>query len=135
MKKIKIIYWITTGIIFLFEGIMPALTGHTELAKEGVRHLGYPEYFGPMLIGFKILGTLAITIPPVPARIKEWAYAGLGFTMVSAFISHWVIDGFSGVTVFPLFVFAILAASYICYHKLAGRKPQSSTEFDALEFS
>ena len=133
MKKIKILYWISTGIIFLFEGVMPALTGHTELAKEGVRHLGYPEYFGPMLIGFKILGTLAITLPVVPARIKEWAYAGLGINMICAFISHWVIDGFNGITIFPLVIFAILAASYICYHKLILRKQYAAAKFSELE--
>ena len=46
MKKNKIIFWIATAIIALFEGVMPALTSQTELAKEGIRHLGYPEYFG-----------------------------------------------------------------------------------------
>ena len=49
MKKEKIIFWSTTGFLFLFQGVMPALTGHTEMAKEGMRHLGYPEYFGPIL--------------------------------------------------------------------------------------
>jgi len=48
MKKDKIIYWVTTGFIFLFEGVMPALTSQTELAKEGIAHLGYPSYFGPI---------------------------------------------------------------------------------------
>ena len=50
MKKAKIIFWVTTIIIFLFEGVMPALTSQTELAKEGIRHLGYPEYFGSALV-------------------------------------------------------------------------------------
>ncbi len=62
MKKIKIIYWIPTVIIFLFEGVLPALTSQTELAKEGIRHLGYPEYFGNALVVFKILGALALVI-------------------------------------------------------------------------
>ena len=44
MKKNNIIFWVTTGFIFLFEGMMPALTSQTEMAKEGIRHLGYPEY-------------------------------------------------------------------------------------------
>jgi hypothetical protein len=34
---------------------MPALTSQTELAKEGIRHLGYPEYFGNALVIFKVL--------------------------------------------------------------------------------
>jgi hypothetical protein len=34
MKKDKIIFWTATIIIALFEGVMPALTSQTELAKE-----------------------------------------------------------------------------------------------------
>ncbi len=52
MKKEKIIFWTATIIIALFEGVMPALTSQTELAKEGIRHLGYPEYFGNALVVF-----------------------------------------------------------------------------------
>jgi hypothetical protein len=37
MKKEKIIYWTATTIIALFEGVMPALTSQTELAKEGIK--------------------------------------------------------------------------------------------------
>lgn len=50
MKLNKIIFWVTTVILFLFEGVMPALTFNSEMAKEGIRHLGYPEYFGTALI-------------------------------------------------------------------------------------
>src|SRR5699024_1048220 len=32
-KAYKIIFWSATIFIFLFEGVMPALTSHTELAK------------------------------------------------------------------------------------------------------
>jgi hypothetical protein len=50
MKNAKIIFWVTTIIIFLFEGVVPALTSHTKFAKEGIRHLGYPDYFGTMFM-------------------------------------------------------------------------------------
>ncbi len=121
MKKDKVIFWTTTGFIFLFEGVMPALTGHTELARQGVAHLGFPDYFRIELNVFKVLGSLAILIPAVPARVKEWAYAGLSISMISAFIGHWVTDGFNGQTAFPLVILAILITSYLYYHKL--RKP------------
>lgn len=117
-KTTTIIYWITTTIIFLFEGVMPALTSNTELARQGISHLGYPDYFRVLLTVFKVLGSLAIMLPFIKGRIKEWAYAGLGFTAISAFVSHWSVDGFTGQTVFPLFILAILVTSYICYHKL-----------------
>jgi hypothetical protein len=121
MKKEQIIFWTSTIIIALLEGLMPALTSQTELAKEGIRHLGYPEYFGNALVVFKVFGVLAIVIPKVPARIKEWAYAGFAFDFLFAAISHGAVDGINGQTFFPLIVFGILAISYIYYHKNAGK--------------
>jgi len=117
MKKEQIIFWTSTIIIALFEGLMPALTSQTELAKEGSRHLGYPEYFGNALVFFKVAGVLAIVIPKVPARIKEWAYAGFAFDFLFAAISHGAVEGINGQTFFPLIVLGILAVSYIYYHK------------------
>lgn len=118
MKKNKIIFWVATIIIFLFEGVMPALTSQSELAKEGIRHLGYPEYFGNALVVFKILGVLALVIPKVPKRIKEWAYAGFTFDFLFASISHWAVDGLGFETFFPMIVLGILAVSYVYYHKI-----------------
>lgn len=118
MKKDKIIFWVTTSLIFLFEGVMPALTGHTEMAKEGIRHLGYPEYFGTMLVVFKVLGTLVLMIPQIPARIKEWAYAGFAIDFIAACISLIAVDGVSGLSFFPLIPLVILIVSYIYFHKI-----------------
>ncbi|UWY27562.1 DoxX family protein [Flavobacterium sp. TR2] len=122
MKTTKIIFWTTTILIFLFEGVMPALTSQTELAKEGIRHLGYPEYFGNALVVFKILGVLALIIPQVPGRIKEWAYAGFAFDFIFASISHFAIDGIGFQGFFPLIVLAILIISYVTYHKIQRYK-------------
>jgi len=122
MKKEKIIFWTATIIIALFEGVMPALTSQTELAKEGIRHLGYPEYFGNALIVFKVLGVLALVIPQIPKRVKEWAYAGFAFDFVFASISHGAVDGMNVQTIFPMFVLGILAVSYVYYHKLSLNK-------------
>ena len=118
MKTNKIIFWVATTLIFLFEGVMPALTSQTELAKEGIRHLGYPEYFGVMLTVFKVLGDLALIIPQVPARVKEWAYAGFAIDFIAAFVSNAAVDGFKGLTFFPLLVLVVLIVSYVYYHKI-----------------
>ncbi|MBC8047363.1 MAG: DoxX family protein [Fimbriimonadaceae bacterium] len=118
MKKAKIIYWTATIIIFLFEGVVPALTSNTEVAVEGIRHLGYPDYFRNMLTAFKVIGALALILPIVTGRYKEWAYMGFAICMLSAFISNWAVDGFQVGTLFPLIIFAILITSYLYYHKL-----------------
>lgn len=135
MKKTKIIYWTTTIIIFLFEGVLPALTSQTQIAKEGIRHLGYPEYFGNALVVFKILGVLALIIPKIPTRIKELAYTGFAFNFIFACISHAAVDGFDGQTIFPLIVLAILITSYISYHKLRRYKNDINVTFKTNDYN
>ena len=121
IKTTKIIYWTSTGIIFLFEGLVPALTSHTELAVQGIRHLGYPDYFRVMLTIFKVAGALALILPMVKGRFKEWAYAGFAIVMISACVSHTAVDGFGGQSIFPLVIFALLITSYVQYHKLVDK--------------
>ena len=118
MKSTKITFWISTALIFLFFGVMPALTGHTEMAKEGIKHLGYPQYFGVALNIFKIIGSLILIIPQVPKTLKEWAYAGFAFDIIFAAISLWAVDGVSGMLLMPVVVMVILLVSYFSYHKL-----------------
>ncbi|MFS8083055.1 MAG: DoxX family protein [Ginsengibacter sp.] len=117
MKKINIFYWTATIIIFLMEGFLSALTSQTELAKEGIRHLGYPQYFGNAFVVFKVLGALALIIPKIPERIKEWAYAGFAFDFIFASISLFAVDGLNFQFFVPLIFLGILAVSYIFYHK------------------
>jgi hypothetical protein len=118
MKSTRIIYWTATIFIFLFEGVIPALTSHTELARQGISHLGYPGYFGVMLTVFKVIGALGLVLPLVKGRYKEWIYAGFGIDFICAAISHGAVDGINFQTFFPLIIFGILAVSYVYYHKL-----------------
>jgi hypothetical protein len=71
-----------------------------------------------ILTVFKVLGALALIIPKVPARVKEWAYAGFAIDFISAFVSIWVVAGLMPMTFFPLVVFAVLIVSYVSYHKM-----------------
>lgn len=84
MKKNRIIFWIATGIIFLFEGLMPlgTLLFAPEYATAGTEPLGYPNYFAYALIICKVLGATAIMLPKLPSRLREWAYAGLTFNLI-----------------------------------------------------
>src|SRR6478672_8654099 len=102
MKTTKITYWICTILIFLLDGLMPALTSNTELARQGISHLGYPDYFRVMLTVFKVAGAIILVLPVFKTRIKEWAYAGFTFNFICAAISHTVVDGFGGQAIFPL---------------------------------
>ena len=36
----------------------------------------------------KVAGVVVLLIPRIPARLKEWAYAGFAINLVSAIIAH-----------------------------------------------
>jgi hypothetical protein len=55
-------------------------------------HLGFPGYFRVELSWAKFAGLVAVLVPMVPARVKEWAYAGFAITLVSALIAHLAVS-------------------------------------------
>ncbi|MBV8388256.1 MAG: DoxX family protein [Mucilaginibacter sp.] len=81
-------YWIITGILSLClfsGGLFQAL--QLQGVIQGFKPLGYPVYFISLIGIWKMLGIIAILIPKFKL-LKEWAYAGLFFTMTGAGISH-----------------------------------------------
>ena len=118
MKKYKIMFWISTGIIFLMEGVLVLFTSQSEMSIQGITSLGYPLYFVTLLAVFKVLGSFALIIPQVPARIKEWAYAGFGIDFICAFVSIVAVFGFGIMVLVPVLFMILLVMSYVSYHKL-----------------
>jgi hypothetical protein len=111
---------VATSIIILWEGVMPLSTVlfAPQYVNAGTKPLGYPDYFAYTLIICKALGVLAISYPKAPGRLKEWAYAGLTFNLIFAFISHAYVDKNIGFMLMPIVVLGILAVSYIYNHKI-----------------
>jgi hypothetical protein len=118
MKKNKIIFWTATIIIALWEGVMPMTTWilAPEYMTFGTKALGYPDYFAYALAIAKVLGVIAIVYPKTPTMLKEWAYAGLSFTLIFAFLSHLFVDKNIGFMLMPLAFLGVLTISYI-YNK------------------
>ncbi|MCW3123508.1 MAG: DoxX-like family protein [Flavipsychrobacter sp.] len=89
-KRNKIIYWTATALLsfgMLGSGIQQVLGAKAMV--DLLTHLGYPLYFMTILGVWKILAVIAILMPGFKL-VKEWAYAGLFFTMTGALISHLV---------------------------------------------
>lgn len=122
MKKNKIIFWTATIIIALWEAVMPLVCWlfAPEYMTVGTDTLHYPAYFGYSLVIAKILGVIAVTYPKTPKVLKEWAYAGLSFTLIFAFISHACVDRNMGYMMMPLAFLAILFVSYLYKDKISG---------------
>ncbi len=115
-------FWFTTIIIFLFEGLVTALTANTDMGRQGMTMLGYPVYFGLMLAVFKVVGSIVLVLPMVPARFKEWAYVGFGIDFIAAFVSIVAVNGLVGMAALPVVFFVLLVVSYRSYYKLNPRK-------------
>ncbi len=118
MKKPVIAFWVSTSLIFITQSVLELVAYFSGAAEVGVVGLGYPAYFVEMLVVAKVLGGLALILPQVPAKIKEWAYAGFTFDFIAAFISMWAVGGFSGVLALPIIAMAVLMVSYRAYHNL-----------------
>jgi len=86
-KAIWILYWIVTALFCL----QMSYTVYAELrlpqVAEAFTHLGFPAYFRLELSWAKLLGVVLMLVP-VPARLKEWAYAGFAIDLASALIAH-----------------------------------------------
>lgn len=83
-------------------------------------HLGLPEYFKVELTTAKILGVLALVIPNVPYKIKEFAYFGFGITLVSAAIAHFARGDAKLSVLFvvdPLAFLGLLIVSYFYFER------------------
>jgi hypothetical protein len=94
---------------------------NSEMAKEGTRHLGLPEWFRwEVSIGHIIGGILLIV--PIHKRIKEWVYVAFGIDFISATIAYLSVDGFGMNALSPVIMFGLLVVSYIYYHKIQKQK-------------
>jgi len=117
MKRINLLYWITTGLLaalMTMSGITNALS--VPEALEAFRHLGYPAYLSPFLGVAKLLGVVAILVPGFP-RLREWAYAGFIFDLAGAMYSGIAVGDPVGVWLPILVGFALIAASYYLNHR------------------
>ena len=91
MKRRKLIYWIATGLVsgvMIFSVLSFTLFDYTLYPEGAFEHLHLPYYFKIELTTAKILGILALLMPGIPSKLKEFAYFGFGITLLSASIAH-----------------------------------------------
>lgn len=117
MKKDKIIYWATTGLVSAM--MLFSAFGYftNEEMKSAFVHLGFPNYFRIELGALKILGALALLLPVVPTKLKEVSYFGFALAFISAFIAHNAVGDGMKVAIAPAIFLGILAVSYLYFQK------------------
>jgi DoxX-like family len=108
----KIAFWGSTGVValmLLFS--LSYLTGN-EAVVSGFAKAGYPQHLRVVLGIVKPAAAIVLLLPGL-AFLKEWAYAGVTFAWVMAFISAYTNNEGPQVWVMPLVLLVLLGVSYV----------------------
>jgi len=126
MRNDEIIYWTTTGIVVAVM-VWSAINFAVNPAMKGAfAHLGLPNWFRIELTTAKMLGALALVIPAVPAKIKEFAYFGFAITLVSAAVAHLSSGDSIYYEIGHSMFFIGLVISYVYHQKRVRRERAAS---------
>lgn len=124
MKSLKITFWISTILLAILVVGVPIALSSEHYAQETIVDLGYPDYFGPMIAVFNVVGSIVLLVPFFKSGVKEWAYAGFAFSMIAALVSEIVVKTFTVETLAPVLGMALLLTSWISYDKMQRRMQQ-----------
>lgn len=118
-KSTSIIYWTVTALFCL----EMSFTAYYELlrlpdAAQAFARLGFSaDAFRIELSWAKVAGVVALLLPMIPPRVKEWAYAGFAFNLVSALIAHFAVADRVAAVVSSSITSVLWALSYIFWRR------------------
>jgi hypothetical protein len=123
-KGVVIGFWAVTALFCL----QIAFTAYAQLrlpqVAEAFTHLGFPGYFRVELALAKLLGVVLL-LAPVPARLKEWAYAGFAITLGSALIAHFSVGDGPEAWGFAAGTSLLWGLSYFFWRRLEAMRPSA----------
>jgi hypothetical protein len=126
-KAETIVYWVVTVLFCL----QMSFTAYAQLSlpqvAEAFTHLGFPAYFRVELSWAKFLG-VALILAPVPARLKEWAYAGFAINLASAIIAHLSVGDGPEAWSWPAATGVLWALSYFFWRRLQAVLSREKSE-------
>ena len=111
MKR-RIAFWVSTSVVALMLlGSLSYLTG-SEQVVSGFARAGYPQHLRIVLGIAKPAAAIVLLLPGL-ALLKEWAYAGVAFALIMAFISAWASGEPAQTLVLPPILLILLVVSYV----------------------
>ncbi len=125
-KGLVVGFWIATALFCLQIGFTAYAQLSLPQVAEAFTHLGFPAYFRVELSWAKFLG-IAVLLAPVPARLKEWAYAGFAITLVSALIAHLAVGDGPQAWSFAVGTGVLWGLSYFFWRRLQAAPESAET--------
>jgi DoxX-like family len=112
MAARKIAYWTSTAIVAAALLMAVTYLSGSEQVVSGFAKAGYPQHLRIVLGIAKPIAAIVLLLPGL-ALLKEWAYAGVTFALVMAFISANLSGEPVTTRILPLVLLILLAVSYV----------------------
>jgi hypothetical protein len=116
-KARTIVFWTITALFCL----QMSFTAYAQLrlpqVAEAFAHFGFPGYFRVELSWAKLIGVVLL-LAPVPARLKEWAYAGFAINLASAIIALLAVGDRPEAWIFAVATSVLWGLSYFFWRRL-----------------
>ena len=125
-RATTVAYWTVTALFCLQMGFTAYAQLQLPEVAQAFAHLGFPDYFRVELSLAKLLG-VALLLAPVPARLKEWAYAGFAINIVSAVIAHVAVGDGPEAWSFAVGTGVLWVVSYVLWRRLQAAPASTST--------
>ena len=84
----KVGFWVPTALLCVVLAFNVYAQLALQVAADNFARMGFPPYFRVELAVAKACAVVVLLLPVVPARLKEWAYAGVAINLISAFVAH-----------------------------------------------
>ncbi|MEM1206908.1 MAG: DoxX family protein [Acidobacteriota bacterium] len=107
------VYWVSTVLVSAFLALSAASYVLHPPTIEGVRELGFPDFFRLQLAVLKTLAVPVLLIPRVPPPAKEWGYAGVALFLITAMVAHHAHRDPIALNLVNVMLFGLLITSYL----------------------
>jgi hypothetical protein len=124
-RAVTVAFWIVTALFCLQMGFTAYAQLTLAQVAEAFSRLGFPSWFRVELSWAKLIG-VALLLAPVPARLKEWAYAGFAINLASALIAHLSVGDGPDAWGFAAGTSVLWGLSYVLWRRLpSGAWPRA----------
>lgn len=127
-------FWTVTVLFCLQIGFTAYAQLRFPEVAQAFTHLGFPDYFRVELSWAKVLGVVFL-LAPVPARLKEWAYAGFAINLGSAVVAHLAVGDGPEAWGFAVGTGVLWGLSYVLWRRLEVAQANAPAHEIALELS
>jgi len=116
------VYWLSTTLVSAMLVASAFSYFLHQNTIDGIRDLGFPDFFRIQLAILKLLGVVILLFPFFSPQVKEWAYAGIALFYITAIVAHFAHNDPIFINLINLFFLALLIISniYLPYKTALG---------------